>query len=584
MLNFRKVTLVPCVAGNHPLHQRLVGDHRGVAAIVRAMTTHPSHAVIQEQSCYALTTLALKCPENKIAVQADACAGLRAVVSAMRAHEDHRRVQEEGCRALANLAFEDSVNATQIGLLGGISVIIVALRSHTNYVGVQVQGVLALFSLASNSPANCLTIRQCGGDSAVAAAMRVHEAVSIIQTFGKQGLERFASVPLARSSVVSSATAPSLATAHHPYAWLSDSDAAVRWVAAFPGRTEHAFHTLVSHLRDVNPVVEMTKQNTSWLMTSPILELSAQGLDDQDMDEMVFFLTAHPATALTTLRLAWNRIGDRGAGALAPLLSQCPALTCLDLWGNNLHAIGACVIAHAVGPSHVSTLRLSFNTTHNTASSTEVASALATLIESNTSLTSLDWSGPCAAADVFRVELALRANVELIKFSLSLGSTILDSAHVLARGDRAAFRRALIATGRLTATAATTAVLHADECAFVLPMADLTLAAQPLGRGHFGAVFEAQWGARTMCVKQFFTNDSSMLPLQINEFALINELGAATIAVMQPYCNFAERFAVNALGELFIVVRLLLFFPLHFSHLSLCASMRRKGVSWILCL
>ncbi len=89
----------------------------------------------------------------------------------------------------------------------------------------------------------------------------------------------------------------------------------------------------------------------------------------------------------------------------------------------------------------------------------------------------------------------------------------------------------------------------------MLPLAELSLAAQPLGRGHFGAVFEAQWGSRKMCVKQFFTNDSSMLPLQINEFALINELGATTIARMQPYCNFAERFAVNDLGELFIVVR-----------------------------
>ena len=113
------------------------------------MNTHPRHAIIQEQACYALTTLALKCPENKSAVQQDAGAGLRAVVSAMRTHEDDRRVQEEGCRALANLAFEDTINATQIGVLGGISVIIVALRSHTNYVGVQVQGVLALFSLAS---------------------------------------------------------------------------------------------------------------------------------------------------------------------------------------------------------------------------------------------------------------------------------------------------------------------------------------------------------------------------------------------------------------------------------------------------
>ncbi len=229
------------------MHQQLVAERGGVAAIVRAMITHPRHAIVQEQACYALTTLSLKCPANKAAVQADSCAGIRAVVSAMRTHEDDRRVQEEGCRALANVAFEDVFNANMIGELGGISVIIVALRSHIHAVGVQVQGVLALFSVATHGPAQCATIRRCGGDTAVATAMRVHEAVSIIQTFGKQGLDRFASVQMSSASVGGNLTAKALETARHPDAGLrADSDAVTRWVAAYPGHTMQGFRFSVT--------------------------------------------------------------------------------------------------------------------------------------------------------------------------------------------------------------------------------------------------------------------------------------------------------------------------------------------------
>ena len=263
---------------------------------------------------------------------------------------------------------------------------------------------------------------------------------------------------------------------------------------------------------------------------------------------------------LTSLLLRHNRIGDPGALALASVVRMLSTLTVLDVQGNVLCGAGASALAAAVvDHPALHTLRVSFDDPDRSGASSslpvshvdamaDAAQAVAELVQHNATLTTLVWTGPCAAADVFRVALALRINVGLQHFRVAVGATVLEAAQALPRGDRLALRRVL---GHALPPTIAAAVVH--DTRFLLAADELTLGRE-LGRGHFGAVYQCDWRGRPVCVKLFLANDTTVVPLQINEFALLNELGAAAVAALAPACVFAERFAVTAANELWIVL------------------------------
>ncbi len=260
------------------------------------------------------------------------------------------------------------------------------------------------------------------------------------------------------------------------------------------------------------------------------------------------------ACATSSFIFSWNRLGDEGAYALICALAPYSSLTDLDLRGNHLQADGAVAVAcKFIRHPTLTQLRLSFGEhiaqTQSKCSTSDAVAALSALIRTNSTLTCMDWSGPCDASDTFQVALALRINSGLRQFRLQLGDTILDTVHSLPRGDRLAFRRALG-----YASPASTEADSVSDARFLIDAEDLSLEHE-LGRGHFGAVFASEWcGRGRVCVKVFFAGDPHAMQLQINEFALINELGPARTVALEPYCVFAERFVVTAANELQIVL------------------------------
>jgi serine/threonine protein kinase len=265
--------------------------------------------------------------------------------------------------------------------------------------------------------------------------------------------------------------------------------------------------------------------------------------------------------SLTSLLLRHNHIGDPGALALVSAMCALPTLTVLDVQGNLLRGAGASALARAVADHPaLHTLRLSFNDPDENVyvaasfvplshldATADAAQALVDLVQRNSTLTALIWKGPCAAADVIRVVLALRINVGLQRFHVSVGATVLDAAQALPRGDRLALRRVL---GHADPPSFADTVVR--DTRFLLSVDELTLGRE-LGRGHFGAVYASDWCGRLVCVKMFLP-DRTVMQLQISEFALLNELGTAAVAALAPACVFAERFAVTAANELWIVL------------------------------
>ncbi len=238
------------------------------------------------------------------------------------------------------------------------------------------------------------------------------------------------------------------------------------------------------------------------------------------------------------------------------VLSLHSSLTALDLRGNQLTASGAAVVASAMA-SHPSlqSLRLSFDVDKMIDASTytelpSAATALVQLLISNQSLTRLEWSGPCFAADIFRVEQALWINTGLTRFHLQLGDSVLDSAiHALALGDRLAFRRVLMPT-------AATGVENTSDSQFLVAQDELTVGGE-LGRGLFCSWHECDWQGHdhTVCIKIYAGGDERGVRVAMHEFALLHELGLDNAAALAPHCVFAERFLVTvAHDELRVVV------------------------------
>ncbi len=307
------------------------------------------------------------------------------------------------------------------------------------------------------------------------------------------------------------------------------------------------------------------RQQWDWqveLNRSPTLvNMECRGLDNADAIALAGAISAcDHYRCIASVRLFANSIGDRGAHALAEAFSKCSALTHVDLRDNCLGSAGASAIADALTRhSHLHSLLVSFRDEGDASKDArEAANSLACLIDADSTLAKLTWDGPCAAVDVFPVATALRTNTHLQDIHIRLSDTVFTTATVLARGDRLAFRRAKTALSKARTVAAPAERSTEDgpiESHFAVGAAEFTLGGE-LGHGHFGAVHECIWAGSKVCVKRFFASTSadaeSMLPLQVNEFALIHELGRDAVASLSLFCVFAEHFAVHHSGELWI--------------------------------
>ncbi len=96
--------------------------------------------------------------------------------------------------------------------------------------------------------------------------------------------------------------------------------------------------------------------------------------------------------------------------------------------------------------------------------------------------------------------------------------------------------------------------LQTADCRYFLDAARLSPEASwtLLGAGVFGSVHACALDGAPMCVKRFHASHEDVLAAQINEFALVNELGAVNVAHLSTHCVFAQHFFLSAADELLI--------------------------------
>ena len=179
--------------------------------------------------------------------------------------------------------------------------------------------------------------------------------------------------------------------------------------------------------------------------------------------------------------------------------------------------------------------------------------------------------------DVFPVRAALRLNGTLTALTLQLGQVQLSMADCLPVADRCRMRE-LLQLPQTSSSAAATASSESDRTLFV-PSSELSArsAWRELGRGHFGAVFAATRmrslpsadGPQPVCIKVFHADEVDVavsdvhaqrrlfVRLQINEFALVQELGPAAVTQLASSCVFATGFAIDADGGMLVLLPLL---------------------------
>jgi hypothetical protein len=78
-----------------------------------------------------------------------------------------------------------------------------------------------------------------------------------------------------------------------------------------------------------------------------------------------------------------------------------------------------------------------------------------------------------------------------------------------------------------------------------------------LGRGHFGAVYAAKRNGNPVCIKSFHAEPVAELQrqlylrihMQVNEFALVHELGPDAVGRLSNRCVFATGFAIDQMED-----------------------------------
>jgi serine/threonine protein kinase len=154
--------------------------------------------------------------------------------------------------------------------------------------------------------------------------------------------------------------------------------------------------------------------------------------------------------------------------------------------------------------------------------------------------------GAFALADAHGLRSALRLNAGLCDLKLDLGSLQISTANVLPRGDRRQIR------SLLELPVVTSTPTDGDGCMFYLPRSDLSdpLTWVRLGQGNFGVVYSGQLHGQSVCIKQFLDQSLGLsrvqnIRMQVNELALVHELGSQHLKTLDATCVFAKHFAVD---------------------------------------
>jgi serine/threonine protein kinase len=182
--------------------------------------------------------------------------------------------------------------------------------------------------------------------------------------------------------------------------------------------------------------------------------------------------------------------------------------------------------------------------------------ALTSSLQDNAVLTDLTLGiRSFALDDVHGVRAALRMNAGLTRIDLDLGGIKIGSDNLLPRSDRRRFR-ALLQPDRAAAVAALASLSDAvpDARSFYIALSDMSDPAtwQLKGRGNFGAVMagELRASGTAMCIKVFEDHLQGMSRLdnirnQINELALVQELGREQAAALGSTCVFSTHFSID---------------------------------------
>lgn len=115
------------IAGNDDVKDAIVRAG-GTESIVAAMTRHLASPQVCEQSCAALSVLALRKPENsRVIIEGG---GALAVLQAMKAHPREAGVQKQACMLIRNLVSRSQVFSKPILDLGAEELILQARAAH----------------------------------------------------------------------------------------------------------------------------------------------------------------------------------------------------------------------------------------------------------------------------------------------------------------------------------------------------------------------------------------------------------------------------------------------------------------------
>ncbi len=183
---------------------------------------------------------------------------------------------------------------------------------------------------------------------------------------------------------------------------------------------------------------------------------------------------------------------------------------------------------------------------------------LTSFLQDNVVLTKLTLTMKSFAVnELHGVRAALRINTGLTQIYLNLGGIELSSDNFLPRSDRRRFR-ALLQPDHAAAAAVWASLSAAapdiDAGSYYIALSDLSDPAtwQLKGRGNFGAVMagELRASGAGMCIKVFEDHSQGLSRLdnirsQINELALVHELGREQAATLASTCVFASHFSID---------------------------------------
>jgi hypothetical protein len=146
-----------------------------VAAVVAAMSQHPSEAAVQAKGCAAISNLTIG--DGEAAVLHGF--GLDGVLAAMAAHPADGAVQLKGCAALGNIGFGEAGEAAAVEK-HGIEAIVQALHAHGTNAQLVEEAADALANLAANATGKQILL-SLGGVQLLAAAHAAYPACEPIR-------------------------------------------------------------------------------------------------------------------------------------------------------------------------------------------------------------------------------------------------------------------------------------------------------------------------------------------------------------------------------------------------------------------